>query len=133
MPHRADDWFAQAERDLEQAAESRAAGRHEWACFAAQQSAEKAVKALHLHFGQEAWGHVVARLLSDLPQAPPDELVERGRVLDNFYVPTRYPNGHPSGAPFEHYGPIQSEQAITYAREIVAFVRAEMAKPAAGG
>jgi hypothetical protein len=28
------------------------ATRHEWACFAAQQAAEKAVRALHLHLGQ---------------------------------------------------------------------------------
>lgn len=56
MPSRAQDWFRQAVKDLEQAGESREAGRHEWACFAAQQAAEKAVKALHLHNGQEAWG-----------------------------------------------------------------------------
>lgn len=30
---------------------------------AAQQAAERAVKALHLHNGQEAWGHVIAKLL----------------------------------------------------------------------
>jgi HEPN domain-containing protein len=36
------DWFRQAERDLEQAESSHREGRHEWACFAAQQSAEKA-------------------------------------------------------------------------------------------
>ena len=70
MADRARDWLAQAERDLEQAEDSRAAGRHEWACFAAQQGAEKAVKALHLHLGQEAWGHVVARLLQELPVTP---------------------------------------------------------------
>lgn len=40
---------------------------------------------------------------------------------------SRYPNSHPEGAPFEHYGPLQSEEAISYAREIVAFVRAQMA------
>ena len=34
MPNRADDWFNQAVRDLEQAEDSRRAGRHEWACFA---------------------------------------------------------------------------------------------------
>ena len=50
------------------------------------------------------------------------------RVLDNFYIPTRYPNSHPEGAPFEHYGPIQSEEAIRYAREVVEFVRAQMGK-----
>jgi HEPN domain-containing protein len=127
MPNRAGDWLAQAERDLEQAVDSAGAGRHEWACFAAQQAAEKAVKALHLHLGQEAWGHVVARLLGELPIDVSEELVDRARVLDNFYVPARYPNSHPEGAPFEHYGPFQSEEAIDHAGQIIAFVRAQMA------
>jgi HEPN domain-containing protein len=88
---RSQDWFQQAKRDLEQAKESQNAGRHEWACFAAQQAAEKAVKALHLSLKQESWGHVVARLLADLPASVslPAGLVDKGRVLDNFYVPTR--------------------------------------------
>jgi len=46
MTNRAPDWLRQALRDLEQADDSREAGRHEWACFAAHQAAEKAVKAL---------------------------------------------------------------------------------------
>jgi HEPN domain-containing protein len=129
MSNRSQDWFNQSERDLEQAVDSRQAGRHEWACFAGHQAAEKALKALHLHLGQEAWGHVVARLFQDLPAevSVPQGLVEKGRVLDNFYIPTRYANGHPDGAPFEHYGPLQSEQAVQYAGEILAFVRAQMA------
>jgi HEPN domain-containing protein len=106
MTNRANDWMARAERDLVQARDSQAAGRHEWACFAAQQAAEKAVKALHLAFGQDAWGHVIAQLLRELPSPPPAELVEKAKVLDNFYIATRYANGHPAGAPFEHYGPI---------------------------
>jgi len=40
MPNRADDWIDQAARDLEQALASQKEGRHEWACFAAQQAAE---------------------------------------------------------------------------------------------
>ncbi|OGG54064.1 MAG: DNA-binding protein [Candidatus Handelsmanbacteria bacterium RIFCSPLOWO2_12_FULL_64_10] len=129
MPNRDQDWFNQAIRDLEQAEDSRRAGRHEWACFAAQQGAEKGVKALHLHLGQEAWGHVIARLLQELPEAVsvPEDLIEKGRVLDTFYIPSRYPNSHPEGAPFEHYGPLQSEEAIRYAREVLEFVRAQMA------
>lgn len=127
MVSRAWDWFHQAERDLEMAAAAREWERHEWACFAAQQAAEKAVKALHLRHGQEAWGHMVAGLLGELPVAAPGELVEKGRVLDNFYVGTRYPDGHPAGAPFEHYGTIQSGDATAYAGEIVEFVRSQMA------
>ena len=129
MANRPHDWFNQARRDLEQAKDSRDAGRHEWACFAAQQAAEKAVKALHLHHRQEAWGHVVAKLLSELPGSVtvPADLLEKGRVLDNFYIPPRYPNSHPEWAPFEHYGPLQSEEAIRYASEIIEFVSAQMA------
>lgn len=61
--------------------------------FAAQQAAEKAVKALHLHLGQEARGHVVAMLLRELPRsvAVPETLIEKGRVLDNFIYPAALP------------------------------------------
>ncbi|GAB4253468.1 MAG: HEPN domain-containing protein [Thermoleophilia bacterium] len=128
MTNRANDWYAQAERNLEQAGSSRRDERHEWACFAAQQAAEKAVRALHLHLGQDAWGHAVARLLAELPLEVPDLLVEKGRVLDTFYVATRYADGHAEGAPFEHYGPLQSEEAIHYAGEILGFVRSQMAQ-----
>jgi HEPN domain-containing protein len=127
MPNRAKDWLAQALRDLEQAEASRRDGRHEWACFAAQQAAEKAVKAVHLARGQEAWGHVVGRLILDLPVPFPADLVDKARVLDNFYLPTRYANGHPEGPPFEHYGPLQSEEALRHAGEIVDFARSQVA------
>ena len=129
MPNRALDWLGQACRDLDQAEDSRDAKRHEWACFASHQAAEKAVKALHLYFGQEAWGHVITRLLEKLPETVtvPEGLIEKGRVLDNFYIPTRYPNGHSEGAPFEHYGSLQSDEGIQYASEIIEFARSQMA------
>jgi HEPN domain-containing protein len=129
MPNRSHDSPDQAQRDLEQAEASRRDGRHEWACFAAQQAAELAAKALHQHLGQEARGHVIARLLRQLAPGvrAPDSLVEKAHVLDGFYVPPRYPNSHAEGPPFEHYGPLQSEEAIGYAREIVEFARAQMA------
>lgn len=129
MPNRGRDWLHQALRDVDQAEDSRRAGRHEWACFAAQQAAEKAVKALHLHMGQEAWGHVISKLLRELPEPVqvPEGLIDKGRVLDTFYIPPRYPNSHAEGAPFEHYGALQSEEAIRYAGEIIAFARSHMA------
>ena len=131
MPDRSRDWLTQAQRNLEQARDSADSERHEWACFAAQQAAEMGVKALHLSLGQEAWGHVVRRLLEELPAtvtvAP--ELLEAARVLDVHYVPTRYPNGHAAGAPGEHYGALQSAEAIRYAGQIVDFCRLQMAQP----
>jgi hypothetical protein len=51
---------------------------------------------------------------------------------DTYYVGTRYANGHVEGAPFEHYGPLQSEEAVSYAAEILGFVRAQMADEGRG-
>ncbi len=127
--NRAPDRLQQAESALEMARIAAQAGRHEWACFAGQQAAEKTAKALHLHLGQEAWGHLVARLLAELPILVPPILVERARSLDALYVPTRYPDSFPAGAPAEHYGPLQSQEAFAYAGEIVAFAHAQMAGP----
>lgn len=128
MPNRAPDWLRQADRDFEQTMDSRHAERHEWTCFAAQQAAEKAVKALHLHAEQKTRSCVISQLFAGLPETVdvPEQFVEKGRVLDNFYIPSRYPNYHSVGAPFEHYGPLQSEKAIQYAREIIEFVRSQM-------
>jgi HEPN domain-containing protein len=117
MPDRSDDWLQQALKDLEHAR-------------AAAELAEKAVKALHLSLVQEAWGHVIRRLLEELPEAitVTAEILDRARVLDGYYIPARYPNGHPEGAPFEHYGELQSREAVGHADAIVAFVRVSMAQ-----
>lgn len=127
MPNRSRDWLAQADHDLGQAAASHRDDRHDWSCFAAHQAAEKAVKALHLALGREAWGHVTARLLNQLPTPPPAELIDRARILDNYYVPARYPNGHVEGPAFEHYGSLHSSQALDHARAVIDFVRKALA------
>jgi HEPN domain-containing protein len=130
MPERSQDWYKQALRDLEQAVDSQKLGRHEWACFAAQQAAGKVVKALHLKNRQETWGHVVSRLLHELPNSIeiPELLIEKARVLDNYYIPARYPNGHPESAHFEHYDVLQSSEAIQYASEIIEFIGHQIAR-----
>ncbi len=128
MARRAADWFTQAEHDLELAEIAAAAGRHEWACFAAQQAAEKAVKALHLHLGQVVWGHAVTRLLEELPLAVPEALRDAARRLDAYYIAPRYPDAFVEGPPARYFGPRQSEEAIGYARAILEFVRTQMAE-----
>lgn len=129
LANRALDWLRQAHRDLAHAVRSREVGDHDWACFAAQQAAEKAIKALHLYFRQEAWGHVLSKLLKELPPEVEvqEELIDKAKVLDAFYIPARYPNGHAEGAPFENIGALQSKEAIDYAREIIEFISSKMA------
>ncbi|MEM2864153.1 MAG: HEPN domain-containing protein, partial [Candidatus Bathyarchaeia archaeon] len=59
MVERSRDWLDQAEGDLEHARNDLRSGFYEWACFSAQQSAEKAVKAVFQRLGAEAWGRSV--------------------------------------------------------------------------
>ncbi len=62
---RSRDWMEQAKSDLDHARSDMEHGFYEWACFSAQQSAEKAVKAVFQKMGAEAWGHSVADLLKN--------------------------------------------------------------------
>ena len=48
MADRSRDWLAPAQRDLSHAIDAAKGGHFEWACFSAQQGAEKAVKAVYL-------------------------------------------------------------------------------------
>lgn len=126
MASRAADWFRQGEADLEHARHAQRDGDYEWACFAAQQAAEKAAKAVHQTFGQDAWGHSVTELLQALQPDMTDideALVDRARSLDKLYVPTRYPNGLPAGAPADYYTSAEATRAIADAEAIVAFCR----------
>jgi len=90
MANRAGDWFAQAERDLEQARASQRDGRHEWACFAAQQAAEKAVKAVHYRRGARAViGHNVRALIEALD--PREARLVAGRAAPSARCSSRTP------------------------------------------
>lgn len=132
--NRSADWLHQARADLELAAVSAASGHHEWACFACHQAVEKALKALHLHHGQQAWGHGLGRCFRDLPSSVRlalsqgvSDLEDRLRVLDALYIPTRYPDSLPDGAPSDHFGRLQSDDALRHARSIVDAIGAALA------
>lgn len=113
----------QAESDLRHARSDLDAGYYEWACFSAQQAAEKAVKAVFQAMGAEAWGHAVADLLVELGRRHPvpDALIEGGLELDKAYIAARYPNAHPSGAPRTRYTKGEALRLIGYADEIIRF------------
>ena len=125
MANRSQDWLAQAGHDLEHAVHASADGDYDWACFAAHQAAEKAVKGLFLALGGAAWGHSITALLKDLvvkvPLSP--ELADAAKRLDKHYIPTRYPNGFDAGAPKEYYTLAEAEGAIADARSIYDFCR----------
>jgi len=130
MVERSKDWMEQAERDLEHARRDLRDGFYEWACFSSQQAAEKAVKAVLSRLGAEAFGHAVASLLEELPghDQPSRDIYEAALELDKAYVPTRYPNVHPSGAPYRLYTANEADRLIKHAERIIAFCKGLLSK-----
>ncbi|MCS7139029.1 MAG: HEPN domain-containing protein [Crenarchaeota archaeon] len=125
MVERSADWIDQAEGDLEHAKNDLKSGFYEWACFSAQQSAEKAVKAVLQRLGAEAWGHSVYDLLIHLNEkiSISEVLFDHALELDKAYIPTRYPNAHPSSSPRRRYTKGEAERMIDYAEEIFEFCK----------
>lgn len=121
MANRAADWLRQARADLDMARNAEASGNHEWSCFAAQQAAEKALKGVALARGLEVWGHSVAALLLQLDPSLESEspLADAAKELDHHYIPARYPNGLPAGAPTDLYSRAHATRAIQQAEQIL--------------
>lgn len=120
---RSKDWLDEAEGDLKHAQNDMQYGFYNWACFSAQQAAEKAVKAVFQRMGAEAWGHSVADLLKELSKKHDVsvELYDGALELDKAYIPTRYPNAHPSGSPRSRYTKEEAKRLIGYAERLINF------------
>jgi HEPN domain-containing protein len=133
MAARAEDWYKQACHDLQHARQALAGEDFEWACFAAQQAAEKALKAVYQNVGAEAWGHSVFALLANLPASLSVDaaLRDTAKELDKHYIPARYPNSYPQGAPYEYYTRAEAERAIVQGEQILRFCERNL--PEQGG
>ena len=72
-----------------------------------------------------AWGHTLTRLWVAVPAdwtpvpPPPEGLEDRLRLLDGFYIPTRYPR-------------LQSEQAVAHASLVIHWIGAALAELRSG-
>ncbi len=121
MAERSHDWFRQAEHDLEKARLDRQWQYFEWACFTAHQAAEKAIKAVYYARHGEARGHGVRELLTSLDLPVDASLLKQAASLDRFYIPTRYPNGLPAGAPHDYFSQDDAAQAIEAAEVMLAW------------
>lgn len=119
------DWFRQARRKLDSARWDIQGGFYEDACFSAQQAAELAAKALLESQGRIELGHSVYQLLRAAGGVPPKAL-DAARVLDRYYIPTRYPNGFPAGAPMDFFDQPTAEEAVRLAERILGFVGAQL-------
>ncbi len=128
MANRFRDWFHQGESDYKHAGHSFEVGDYDWCCFACHQAAEKALKAIFLKSGNDAWGHSLAALIGTLPPpARADEgLVTSAKILDKHYIPTRYPNGLDTGTPSESYTKAEATTALQCAEDVLEFARRQI-------
>ena len=129
MPEWSTDWIEQSKRDLQMAGQAAASGFPEWACFIAQQAAEKAIKAVYQKRGGVAWGCSVADLLQGLSSdcKIPSDLSRVARNLDRWYIQARYPDGFPQGKPGDYVDMEDAKDAIGGAGRILQFCESLLA------
>ena len=120
-------WLSQARSDINAAEVSLQGESFEWACFQAQQAAEKALKAKWLFHGYDPWGHSLVRLVKEYPddcvkKTLEEELSEAASILDQYYIPTRYPNGLPDLTPHEVFTRRQAAESLELSKAVIGFI-----------
>jgi HEPN domain-containing protein len=113
---------------LQAAENSAAAGYHEWAAFGAQQSAEKAVRALVQFLHGSERGHSITGILEQLPASMeiPGAVLDAARDLDQVYITARYPNGFAAGAPADYFTEKTSDRLLSHARTVLEFCQSQI-------
>ena len=117
-------WLIQAQDEWADADELRKRNRHYLALFHFQQAAEKALKAylyMQSHSVEVFRTHSVDELGRMAAELDDDfRNVARSKKLDQYYIPTRYPNGLPGGVPSRYYDdPEESERAMRLAKMVL--------------
>ena len=126
-------WLRQAEHDLTIARNHRNEGDHSDACFMAEQASQKALKAFLIAQGQRSVPiHSVAQLAERCAGFDSDfkKHIVSGRVLDQYYIPTRYPDAlAPPAVPFESYTEEQAQKAVKAAEAIYTLAAKKLNPP----
>lgn len=124
------DWYDQGKRDLEKAQLDLKHGFYEWACFTLQQASEKIIKALGMKAGITLWGHSLTEMINLLAEKIiiPEEIKEKAKLLDLYYIPPSYPNGFASGKPADYFSEKQAKEALDAANSIIRFCESYLAR-----
>jgi len=116
-------WFTHAKDEFTDADELRKRKRFYLALFHFQQSTEKALKAylyLKVKSIEIFYTHSINDLINMVIELDRDfkELISV-KKLDQYYIPTRYPNGLPGGIPSRYYDdPEEAETAMLLAKKV---------------
>ena len=122
-------WFRQAEHDLKMANRLKDESPAD-VCYFAEQASQKTLKAFLFSRGSRHQPeHSVAVLAQRCSEQDPafTPLVASGQLMDQFYIPTRYPDALADPAvPFESYSAEQAAGAIRLAADILDLVREKL-------
>jgi HEPN domain-containing protein len=123
-------WLKQAEHNLRVAKNNLNAGFYSDACFMSEQASQVALKSyLISKTGREVREHSIQTLSKKSVKYDDDfkEIVEYGKILDRYYIPTRYPDALNSPAvPFETYIKKDAKEAVGFAEIIITLVKDKM-------
>ena len=120
--NRPDDWLFSAKLDLKAAKVALREDIPNIACFHSHQTAEKAIKAVLLQqSGSVPKMHHLSELLNKVTSTHPElnELEDKVQFLNEFYVPTRYPDALPGSLPECLPSEEAARQAVESAQEIL--------------
>jgi len=121
-----EDWLKEAEVDLKHAKDCLGLQSYHWACFAAQQSAEKALKGLIMGLVRKRPTHVhdLIRLYDEAKGelSLPEEVLEHLGELSSYYTLSRYPNAGLT-RPSLGISRVQAERAVNLAEMVLEAVK----------
>jgi len=118
-------WFRQAEGEYKWAKDAFDAGNWALVCYLSQQTSEKALKALAFSQGvQQVRSHSTFEIAQSMKIN--GELAEAARILDQYYMTTRYPDALPGGAPCDMFVRSQADEALRLASLFIHRVQAEL-------
>ena len=120
------DWLEEACEDLRHARDAYKSKSYNWACFAAQQAAEKALKALIIGLLKRRPPHLhdLTMLYEEVGEILrfPEEVEQELGELSAYYVVARYPNAG-LRRPSIGISRVQAERAVSLAEEVVEAVK----------
>jgi len=126
-------WLAQAEHVLDVAKKLLNEACYAESCFHAEQAAQLALKAFLYGQGERFVKiHSVKELVEQCAgrDAAFQEFGDSGKVLDQYYIPTRYPDALAfPGLPYETYTEREAKEAVEFASTILTVVKQRLGLP----
>lgn len=123
----AERWLKQAEYNLKVAESNLKEKFYSASCFMSEQSAQIALKAFIIYrTGRYTPIHSIQKLAQNCTKYSKDfnEIQEYGKILDRYYIPTRYPDAlAPPAIPAETYTEKDAKEALDFAKYIFNKVR----------